>query len=146
MTTSHIPDDDHFSALCREIGLAVLMSQKVQFALSYYYGLAIARTKDWKRADVKKSIASHLSKPMGSVVKSIREEAPLPPPLATKVREFLKSRNWLVHKFDEEATPELSRNLKFDDYTKRMQAISAAALDIMQDLDAVGRQLVPNAA
>ena len=104
---------DGFSSLCQEIGLAVLLSQKVQFALAHYYALSIAKPKGWKKNEMKESIAFHLAKPMGTVVTAIRKEAPLEAALAAKVSEFLKARNWLVHKFDQEATPALSQEQMF---------------------------------
>lgn len=146
MTTTNTTYDVAFAALCHEIGLAVLMAQKVQFALSYYYALSVAEANLWKRSEINASITSHLGKPMGNVVRSISKYAPLEPQLAGKVQTFLASRNWLVHKFDEEATPDLSHGRKFPEYTEQMRAISACALDIMQELDVIGKRLVPNTA
>jgi hypothetical protein len=137
---------DGFTSLCQEIGLAVLLSQKVQFALAHYYALAVAKPKGWKQAQVKESIALHLSRPMGTVVKAIREEAPLETALASEVEAFLKARNWLVHTFDQEATPELSQGKMFQFYAERMQAISVSADQIMRHLDTVGSKMFPSAA
>lgn len=146
MTTTNITSDVAFAGLCYEIGYAVLMAQKVQFALSHYYALTMAKSNDWNDSDVEASIASHLGKPMGNVVKSISKNAPLEPQLAEKIQTFLASRNWLVHKFDEEAMPDLFHGRKFPEYTERMCAISVCALDIMQELDVIGKRLVPNTA
>jgi hypothetical protein len=134
---------DGFDSLCKEVGLAVLMSQKVQFSLACYYAVAIGKTQKWTRADYQATIDFYLSKPMGTVVTAIANDAPLPVSLSQKVDFFRITRNWLVHDFDQEATPALSKGNGFDDYAARMRMITQAASDLMHELDAIGESLVP---
>ena len=83
-----------------------------------------------------------LSKPMGVIVSEIKKNAPLPDDLATIVDKFKADRNWLVHDFDEESTPYISRVEKIDDYISRIEQIAQDAEDIMVELDKIGDVLM----
>ncbi len=140
--TIEIPDQpEGFATLCEMTGLAVMLGQKVQYALAGYFatysGAKLGATVD----AVKAQMASHLSKPMGAVIGDIDKHAPLAPEIWEKVKSFQTERNWLVHDFDEEATPHLAVGEKIPDYTTRMESIAGAALELMQLLDGVGKDL-----
>ena len=141
MTDSAEPEQ--FQELCRSIGIAVLMAQKVQFALAHFYATHhIVHTK-WSKTDVQESISRHLSGPMGYVVAAIEKEALLTDSLRGKIGSFKDQRNWLVHTFDQEATPFLAQGQRFPEYVQQMEDIYHSAVDVMNELDAIGENLVP---
>ena len=132
-----------FKELCEKVGLALMMGQKVQLALAYYYSVFHMVNSEWSKEKAKEKIIFHLSKPMGVVVNSIEKDAPLDQGLFQRVIEFKAQRNWLAHDFDEESTPFLSRNQKFDFYIEKKEQIATQARNLMIDLNEIGEQLVP---
>ena len=141
MSTPREPD--RFRELCEKIGLALLMGQKVQFALAHYYATYQIVKNGMSKEDARKSIETHLSKPMGNVVGSIEKDAPLEHDIFEKVKAFKCRRNWLAHDFDEEATPFLAQGERIPDYIATMEGICSEAYELMQQLDALGNSLVP---
>jgi hypothetical protein len=136
------PKPERFEILCHDIGLALLLGQKVQFSLAYYFCVYHAVYAGWNKGQLDEKVRYFLSKPMGVVVSEIKQKAPLPNGLSNKVDEFKVARNWLVHNFDEEATPYISRGQKIDDYIARMGQISSLAMEIMGELDVIGDGLI----
>lgn len=136
------PKPERFEILCHDIGLALLLGQKVQFSLAYYFGVNHAVRAGWNKRQLDEKVRYFLSKPMGVVVSEIKQKAPLPSELSTKVDEFKAARNWLVHDFDEEATPYIWRGLKINDYIKRMEQIASLAMEVMKELDKIGDELM----
>lgn len=140
--TIEIPDQpEGFSSLCEMTGLAMMLGQKVQYALAGYFAIYSGAKLGATADAVKAQMTSHLSKPMGAVIGDIEKRAPLPSEIWKKVQSFRDERNWLVHDFDEEATPHLAAGEKIPDYTARMESIAQAALELMQLLDGVGKDL-----
>ncbi len=136
------PKPARWEELCHDIGLAVLLAQKVQFALAHYYACHQSVRARWTKIQVQEKIKYFLSKPMGVVVREVKEQTPLPDKLASQVDDFKTARDWLVHGFDEESTPFISRGEKIDYYISRMENISIQAKEIMVKLDAVGDELM----
>ena len=134
-------DEPKFNELCRLIGLATLMSQKIQFALAHYHAfhkmVYIGMTKE--RAQ--QAIADSLKKTLGCVIFEVKKETPLDEMLAKKLDAFLKERNWLAHSFDHEATPIIAAGKDFGHFSSRMAGITQAAHDLMVELDKVGNTL-----
>ncbi len=131
-----------FDELCYSVGLALLMGQKVQFALAYYFGVYRLVRNSWEKAKSDKKVKYYLSKPMGVVVKDIKKNAPLPDDLALKVDQFKNDRNWLVHDFDEESTPYIVVGQRIEHYIGKMEKIIKDAQQIMLDLDEIGDYLM----
>ena len=139
-----IPEEpEKFKELCEKVGLALMMGQKVQFALAHYYSIYQIVNNGWDKGKAKEKIMFHLSKPMGVVVSSIEKNAPLNDELFRKVIDFKNLRNWLVHDFDEESTPFLSQDQKFDYYIEKMENIAHQANQVMVVLHEIGQNLVP---
>ena len=139
---TNVPEEPgRFSELCEKIGLALMLGQKVQFALSYYYCVFQVTHGHSTKGEAKKQLDSHLCKPMGVVVKSIETNAPLSCDLFSLVLTFKEKRNWLVHDFDQEATPFLARGKSYDYYISEMERIAERACTIMKRLDLVGKDL-----
>jgi len=139
-----IPDEPiQFKELCEKVGLALMMGQKVQFALAHYYSVFHIVNSGWSKEKAKEKLSFHLSKPMGEVVNSIKKDAPLCDGLFRRVIEFKIQRNWLAHDFDEESTPFLSQNQKFDYYIEKMEQIAIQATNVMIELNEIGEKLVP---
>lgn len=134
-------EPDQFRELCEKVGLALLMGQKVQFALAQYYGTYQAVRNGWSRERVTESVKKHLSQAMGNVVAAIQLDAPLDAELFGKVCAFKGRRNWLAHDFDEEATPFLTQGQRIPEYIGQMEGISIEACALMQELDTVGSDL-----
>ncbi len=136
------PKPARWEELCHDVGLAVLLAQKVQFALVYYYACHLGVRAGWNKSQTREKISYFLSKPMGVVWREVKEQAPLPCSLTAQIEEFKADRDWLVHNFDQESTPFISRGKRIDQYIGRMEAISAQAQDIMLKLDVVGDELM----
>jgi hypothetical protein len=132
-----------FDELCRRVGLAMMLGQKVQFALAGYFATYSRVHHRASVEDAKALMERHLSKTMGVVVGAIEQSAPLPAEVWKKVKAFQNERNWLVHDFDEEATPFLSRGERIAQYSEKMEAIVFSAAELMQLLDEQGVKLVP---
>lgn len=132
-----------FNELCEKVGLALMMGQKLQFALSHYYSVFQMVNSKWSKEKAKDKIQFHLSKSMGVVVTSIEKEAPLDPTIFDEVKKFKKRRNWLAHDFDEESTPFLSQGKRFDHYIDVMESITIQAHNIMEKLNEIGESLIP---
>ncbi len=132
-----------FNELCEKVGLALMMGQKLQFALSHYYSVFHIVNSKWSKEKAKDKIQFHLSKPMGAVVNSIEKDAPLDPIIFDEVKKFKEQRNWLAHDFDEESTPFLSQGERFDHYISVMENITIQAHNIMMKLDELGEKLIP---
>ena len=69
---------DRWEELCHDIGLALLLGQKVQFALAHYFGVHQGVRAGWNKSQIEEEIRFFLSKPMGVVVAEIKKSAPLP--------------------------------------------------------------------
>ena len=136
------PKPVRWEELCYDIGLAVLLAQKVQFALAHYFACHQAVRAGWNRNRIEEKVRFFLSKPMGVVVGEIKKHTPLPDALSSQVDQFKADRDWLVHSFDEESTLHISRGERFDHYISRMEAISAQAQTIMLALDPIGDDLM----
>jgi len=132
-----------FKELCEKVGLALMMGQKVQFALAHYYSVYHIVNSGWNKEKAKEKIRFHLSKPMGVIVNLIERDASLNYELFKDVIDFKNQRNWLAHDFDEESTPFLSQNQRFDYYIEKMDNIVRQANRVMIELHAVGERLVP---
>lgn len=140
--TIEIPDQpEGFATLCEMTGLAMMLGQKVQYALAGYFATYSGAKLGATIEAVKAQMTSHLSKTMGTVIGDIEKHAPLPSEIWEKVKSFQTQRNWLVHDFDEEAAPHLAAGEKIPDYTVRMESIAQAALELMQLLDGIGKDL-----
>jgi hypothetical protein len=134
---------DAFTELCQDLGLAILLGQKVQFALAHYYAISKGNLANWSLNQRRESVSHHLGKPLGHVIAAVKKDVPLEADLTNLTETFLKKRNWLVHSFDEEATEFLVKGEKFPEYTAEMRAISDLALMVMQHLDEVRKKLIP---
>jgi hypothetical protein len=132
-----------FKELCEKVGLALMMGQKLQFALAHYYSVFHMVHSKWNNEKAKEKISLHLSKPMGFIINSIKKDASLKPELFNQIIEFKKQRNWLAHDFDEESTPFLTQGKRFDYYIQKMGKITIHANEIMLKLDQVGEALIP---
>jgi hypothetical protein len=137
------PEPEHFRELCEKIGLALMLSQKVQFSLAHYFAVYHIAKCNWSSVQAKESIRRHLSKPMGAVVSDTERFAPLESAVAQRVQHFKRLRNWLAHAFDEEATRYLSQDERFLDYIAKMDEISSKAYELMLELDAIGEKMIP---
>ena len=139
-----IPEEPiQFKELCEKVGLALMMGQKVQFALAHYYSIFHMVKSGWSKEKAKEKAILHLSKPMGVIVNSIEKDAPLDQGLFQRVIEFKTQRNWLAHDFDEESTYFLSQNQKYDFYIGKMEQIAIHAQKLIVDLNEIGEQLAP---
>jgi hypothetical protein len=134
---------ERFDELCERVGLALMLGQKVQFALAHYFAVYHSVHEKWNKTKIVESIDFHLSKPMGIVVAAIKKQAPLEDNLAEKVRAFKEHRNWLAHHFDQEATPFLTKGEKVPEYIDRMNEVCAKATEVMVLLGEVGEKLIP---
>jgi hypothetical protein len=132
---------ERFSELCEKIGVALMVGQKVQFALAHYFALYQIVNSQWSTTKAKESIEYHLSRPMGVVVSDIEKSAPLEESISLKVKSFKAMRNWLAHDFDQEATPHLSQGNLLPEYIEKMEAIINSSEELMFELDAVGEAL-----
>ena len=140
---THIPSKPaRWEELCHDIGLAVLLAQKVQFALAHYYACHQCVRAGWNKTQAQEKIDYFLSTPMGVVWREVKNQTPLPDSLTTQIEAFKTDRDWLVHNFDQESTRFISRGERIDEYISRMEAISAQAQDIMLKLDAIGDELM----
>ncbi|SDE14812.1 hypothetical protein [Aquimonas voraii] len=137
------PQPEGFSELCERVGLAMMLGQKVQYALAGYFATHSRVRKQVNLEDAKAQMEKHLSKAMGHVIGAIEESDSLPEVVWEKVKAFQDERNWLVHDFDEEATPFLSRGERIPEYLARMEEIARSAVELMELLDAEGSKLVP---
>ncbi len=131
-----------FRELCEKVGLALMLGQKVHFALSCYYSVFHVTHGTLSKERAKQKLEKHLSTPMGNVINSINREAPLCPGITKRILEFKDRRNWLAHDFDQEATPFLARGKRFDHYICKMEEIATQACKIMQELHLIGEKLV----
>ena len=139
----NIPDEpERFRELCEKIGLALMLGQKVHFALSHYYSVFHVARGTLTEKQAKQKLDEHLSKPMGHVIYSIEKRAPLCPGIFGRILEFKRNRNWLAHDFDQEATPFLVRGERYDHYICKMEGIATQASKITQDLYLIGEELV----
>ena len=131
-----------FRELCEKVGLALMLGQKVHFALSHYYCVFHVAHGTSSKEQAKQELEKHLSTPMGNVISSINKEAPLCPGITERISKFKNSRNWLAHDFDQEATPFLARDKRYDHYICKMERIATQAYEIMQELHFIGEELV----
>jgi len=139
-----IPEEPlKFRELCEKVGLALMMGQKVQYSLAYFYSVYHQVNSGWSKDKSKESASLYLSKAMGNVVAAIEKDSCLDEELFEKIIQFKKLRNWLAHDFDEESTPYLAVNERFQYYIDKMDSITNQALSLIQDLDQVGNTLVP---
>ncbi|HBA67345.1 MAG TPA: hypothetical protein DCZ48_14430 [Methylococcaceae bacterium] len=136
------PEPKEFQKLCGRIGLAIMLGQKVQYALAGYLA-TYSRVHAGDSVEAANAqLNLHISKPMGVVISAIERTAPLPKDLWEKVKFFQAERNWLVHDFDQEATPHLVRNEQIPEYIARMESIAGLASYLMQALNDLGEALV----
>lgn len=127
--------------LCEKIGRAILMGQKVQFALAYYYVVFHIVNSQWSKDRAKKRIEYYLSSPMDVIMTSIEDDAPLEKELFQEIIRFKEKRNWLTHEFDEESTFSLIQGKGFELYLKIMDEIIGHANKIMKKLNEVEAKL-----
>ena len=129
--------------LCEKIGLAIMIGQKFQFALAYYYSVFHIVNSKWSKEKAKKRIEYYLSSPMEVIVNSIEKDAPLDTKLFQEIVRFKEKRNWLTHEFDEESTLPLIQGKGFELYIKIMGEIINHANRIMEKLNEVDKKLKP---
>ena len=132
-----------FKELSEKIGLAILMGQKLQFALAYYYAVFHIINSKWSKEKAKKRIEYYLSSPMEVIVNSIEEDAPLDAELFQEIVRFKEKRNWLTQEFDEESTLSLIQGKGFEIYLPIMEEITNNAKSIMEKLNEVDEKLKP---
>jgi hypothetical protein len=65
-----------------------MMGQKMQFALAHYYSVYHIVNSGWNKEKAKDKIRFHLSRPMGGVVHSKENDAPLGEELYEQVVQF----------------------------------------------------------
>ncbi|MBN1005107.1 hypothetical protein [Amphritea pacifica] len=136
-------EPEKFRTLCERVGLALMMGQKVQYGLSFYYSVFHIKRSGWSEEKARDSIDSYLSKPMGHIVNAIEKDAPLDSKIFDGIVLLKKNRNWLVHDFDEESTPFISKGQKIDEYIELMDNIIKHSEIIVAALDEIGEELVP---
>ncbi|MBU0769346.1 MAG: hypothetical protein KJ687_09675 [Proteobacteria bacterium] len=139
-------NESEFDELCRVIGLAILMSQKLQYALAHYHALHKMTNMGMSKVDAEKLIAKLLSKTLGGVVAAVKSETPLGQNLTEKLDALLKERNWLAHDFDIEATSVIAAGGEFGHFTERMNGISRNAHAAIVELDEAGKTMAPSRA
>ena len=152
MSSLNIPEEpERFKELCEKTGLVLMLGQKVQFALSCYYSVFHRIHGNLTDDKAREKLKFHLSKPLGVVINSIKQDAPLGDELFNKVWSFKEERNWLAHDFDQEmnmlrlvneagdegGTPDLSP------WINRIEKIAEQAWEIMVELHHVGEKLAP---
>jgi len=138
------PKPDGFDELCYKIGLAILLGQKVQFALAHYFAVYQIKHGGWTKEQGKKSVEGHLSKPMGVVVKSILERTITDDSVILRIKEFKGLRNWLAHDFDQESAIHIWKGEKIPEYISRLDLVIHEAQGVMIDLDFIGEKLCPS--
>lgn len=139
-----IPEEPkEFRELCEKVGLALIMGQKVQFSLAYYYSVYHLVNSGRSAEQVKAIINIHLSKPMGLVISAIEKDAPLEKSLYDDLVQFKKKRNWLVHDFDGESTQYLAQGKNYQHYLRIMDDFIEHAKTLMIRLHNVGQSLFP---
>lgn len=139
----HQEEPEQFKELCEKVCLALMMGQKLQFALAHYYSVYHRVNSQWSKEKAKNKINYHLSKAMGIVVNSIEKDAPLDSGLFEEIINFKEQRNWLAHDFDEESTPFLTQGERYEHYIEKMESITVQAHNLMLKLDEVGEKLIP---
>lgn len=137
------PEPEKFRELCERVGLALMMGQKVQYALAYYFSVYHMVNSGWSKKEAMKKVDYHLSKPMGVVVKAIEKSAPLESVLFSQVLEFKERRNWVAHDFDDESTQYIAKGERLDHYIAEMTGIVSLSLKLIKVLNEVGEELVP---
>lgn len=140
--TQHQPKPARWEELCHDIGLALLLAQKVQFALAHYLACHQCVRSGWNKTQAQVKIEYFLSKPMGVVWREVKRQAPLSEKLTSQIDAFKADRDWLVHTFDQESTQFISRGERIDQYIGRMESIAAQAMNVMLQLDSVGNDLM----
>ncbi|MBH0058751.1 hypothetical protein I6F65_17550 [Pseudoalteromonas sp. SWXJZ94C] len=139
-----IPDEPlEFRELCEKVGLALIMGQKVQYSLVYFYSVYHQVNSGWSKDKSKEKANFYLSKAMGNIVNAIKKDDCLDQKLFEQVIQFKKDRNWLAHDFDEESTRFLAVNERFQHYIDVMDNITQQALLLIKNLDQVGKAMVP---
>ena len=133
----------HFKELCEKIGLAMMMGQKLQFALAYYYAVFHIVNSRWSKEKAKKRIEYYLSSPMDVIVNSIEKDAPLDNELFQEIVRFKEKMDWLTHEFNQESTLPLIQGKGFEIYIKIMEKIIKHATRIIEKLNEVDKKLKP---
>ncbi len=136
-------EPEKFRELCERVGLALMMGQKVQYALAYYFSVYHMVNSGWSKEEAMRKVDFHLSKPMGVIVNSIEKSAPLDGALFKKVLRFKERRNWVAHDFDDESTQYIAKGERIDHYISEMSGIVSLALELVKALNNVGEELVP---
>lgn len=134
---------EHFKELCEKIGLAIMMGQKVQFELAYYYSVFHMVNSEWSKEKARGRIEYYLSSSMDVIMNSIQEDAPLDEDLFREIARFKEKRKWLTQEFDEESTLPLIQGKGFKLYISLMEEIINHAKKIMEKLDEVEKKLKP---
>lgn len=145
MSTDIPAEPEGFDDLCCNIGLAILIAQKVQLALAKYYAAFMATRHGWNNEQRNDSLSCHLKSTLGAVVKDISRKAHMRDLLGElwwDVLTFKDDRNWIAHNFDEEATPFLAKGRRIPEYAERMHQIAESGHAIMRAMESIGDALI----
>lgn len=152
MSSLNIPEEpERFKELCEKTGLVLMLGQKVQFALSCYYSVFHKVHGNLTEEKAKEKLKFHLSKPMGVIINSIKQDTPLGDDLFDKIWAFKEERNWLAHDFDQEMNmlrlvneaDDEGRVLDLSPWISRIEKIAEQACEIMVELNHVGEKFAP---
>lgn len=142
MQVPDIPQPEHFDELCRQIGAVVMQAQSVESSLARYLVLHL-RFKEAAAVDeVHRALASADRKTIGNLLKQIQEKCPLTQNLTDRLAQFCNDRNWLVHRLHREHPLATFHKSEAIPVFRRIENLSLAIVDIMQDLDGVGDKMM----
>ncbi len=142
MQAPDIPKPERFDELCRQIGIVIMQAQFVESSLARYLVLHL-RFKEAAAVDeVHKALATADRKTIGNLLKQIQEKCPLPQNLTDRLTQFCDDRNWLVHRLNREHPLATFHKSEAMPVFQRVENLSRAIIDIMQDLDGVGDKMM----
>jgi len=112
------------------IGEAVCAVQHIEDALSH--SIVLKKNKPRLRAEGEKLLEKHRSYTLGRAIKIAEDACLYPEPLQEELKEFLKERNWLIHKSIAQNRDELDLNISWDKLFSRIKAIHKKGLKLLQ--------------
>lgn len=132
----------HFNELCRQIGCVVLQAQLIESTLALYLATSLRLERSEAIARVHAALESANKQPIGTLIKNIRVQFPLPLNLDDRIWNLKDERNWLVHRLHRENESAIYSPDEAESVLRRIAAIAQETVAVLTELDKIGSSLM----
>ena len=130
--------------LCHSVGFSLLQIQSFEYNIEIYLALVHKLEPKMAREEAENIFDKCGKMTLGQLFREIESEEELPEELHNRIHNFIKERNWLVHKCRKENQANLYNSEKFPFTLKRIEKVAEESLLLSKYFDKKAEEYLLN--